>query len=113
MFIVTVEMTQERKVQLLDWISSDEKVTDEYDAGIQAGLEWMIDRLELRGHLYSEVAITSPIIINQALIDECKKKFEENWIRVIWNSSFALAIISVFDLFNIQIVEFPTAKKDF
>ncbi|OPA72790.1 hypothetical protein BVG16_32135 [Paenibacillus selenitireducens] len=112
MFIVTVEMTQERKDQLLDWITSDEKATDEYDAGIQAGLVWMVDKLELREHLNSEVAVTSPIVINQSLIDECKKKFEENWIRAIWNSSFALAIISVLDLFNIQIVEFPTAKRD-
>lgn len=34
MFIATVEMTQARKDQLLDWISLNEKIEDEYDAGI-------------------------------------------------------------------------------
>ena len=111
MFIVTLEMTSERKDQLLDWISLNEKVEDEYDAGIQAGLQWMLDKLGLKKYLYSEVDITSPIIIDQALIDECKIKFEENWIQAVWNSSFALGIIMVFNLFNIEIVEFPTEKR--
>lgn len=112
MFIATLEMTQARKDQLLDWISLKEKVEDEYDAGIGAGLEWMLDKLDLRKYLYSEVEVTSPIVINQALIDECKMKFEENWIQAVWNSSFALGIISVFNLFNIEIVEFPAAKRN-
>ncbi len=38
MFIVSLEMTSERKNQLLDWISLNEKVEDEYDAGLGAGL---------------------------------------------------------------------------
>jgi len=112
MFNVIVQMTQERKDQLLDWIASHEKATVEMDKGTHEGLKWMVDKLVLREHLYSEMDVTSPLIINQSTINECKKKFEENWIHALWNSGFALAIIAVLDLFNIQIVEFPTAKRD-
>lgn len=112
MFIVTVEMTQERKDQLLNWIDSHQKATMENDKGTLAGLNWMVDKLDLTDHLYSEMAVTTPFIINQTIIDECKKKFEENWIHALWNSGFALAVFAVMDLFNIQIVEFPTAKRN-
>jgi len=112
MFNVTVEMTQERKDKLLDWIASHENATVETDKGTQAGLEWLVDKLVLREHLYSGMDSASPIIINESIITECKQKFEENWIHALWNSGFALAIVAVFDLFNIQIVEFPTAKRD-
>ncbi|MFJ2043474.1 hypothetical protein SAMN05428961_102164 [Paenibacillus sp. OK060] len=70
----------------------------------------MIDKIGVEEHLYSEVAETSPILINQDFINECTEKFEGNWIDEGWNSGFALSIIAVLDLFEIQVVEFPTPK---
>ncbi|WP_054024911.1 hypothetical protein [Bacillus sp. FJAT-28004] len=110
MFTVTVEMTQERKYQLREWINTHENATDQYFMGVYAGLKWMIDKVGVKEHLYSEIPVASPIIIDQAFISECTKKFEENWIDEIWNSGLALAIITVLDLFNIQVIEFPTPK---
>ena len=85
--------------------------TSEYDKGLLAGLRWMIDKIGVKEHLYSEVAEVSSIKINQDFIKECTEKFEENWIDEVWNSGFALSIITVLDLFKIQFVEFPTPKR--
>ncbi|MFE6076767.1 hypothetical protein ACFVQB_20095 [Paenibacillus sp. NPDC057886] len=71
----------------------------------------MIDKNGIKAHLYSEVAEVSSIMINQDFINECKRKFEENWIDDAWKSGFALSIIAVLDLFKIQVVEFTTPKK--
>ncbi len=45
MFTVTVEMTQERKYQLREWINTHENATDQYFMGVYAGLKWMIDKV--------------------------------------------------------------------
>lgn len=111
MFTVSVEITQDRKNHLFEWIDLHENTTGEYDKGILAGLRWMIDKTGVKEHLYSEVAEVSSILINQDFINECTQKFEENWIDEAWNSGFALSIIAVLDLFKIQVVEFPTPKR--
>jgi hypothetical protein len=111
MFNVTLEITQDRKNQLLEWIVAHENATDEYGKGVLSGLSWMIDKIGVREYLYSEMAEGSSIMFNQDFINECTDKFEENWIDEVWNSGFALAIITVLDLFKIQVVEFPTPKR--
>ncbi|GMK37051.1 hypothetical protein PCCS19_01040 [Paenibacillus sp. CCS19] len=111
MFNVTLEINQERKNQLLEWITSHENATGEYDKGVLVGLRWMIDKFGVNDFLYTKVSETSLIIINQDCFNECTEKFEENWTDDVWNSGFALAIIEVLDLCNIQVVEFPTPKR--
>ncbi|SOC63643.1 MULTISPECIES: hypothetical protein [unclassified Paenibacillus] len=111
MYTVTVEITQDRRNKLLEWIASQENATGDYNKGLLAGLRWTIDTIGVKEHLYSEVAETSSILINQDFINECTEKFEENWIDEGWNSGFALSIIAVLDLFEIQVVEFPTPKR--
>lgn len=111
MFTITVEITQDRKSQLLEWLVSYENPTGEYEKGLLAGLRWMIEKIGVKEHLYSKVAEVSSILINQDFFNECKQKFEENWIDEVWNSGFVLSIIAVLDLFEIQVVEFPTPKR--
>ncbi|WP_415840004.1 hypothetical protein, partial [Paenibacillus endophyticus] len=81
------------------------------DKGVQVGLRWMIDKIGVTEYLYTNVAEASSILINQDFVNECTEKFDENWIDKVWNSGFAVAIIGVLDLFNIQVIEFPTPKK--
>ncbi|MBE7682229.1 hypothetical protein [Paenibacillus sp. P13VS] len=111
MFTITVETTQDRKNQLLEWVASYEDATGEHEKGLLTGLRWMIEKIGAKEHLYSEVAETFSILINQDFINECSQKFEENWTEEVWNSGFALSIIAVLDLFNIQVLEFPTPKR--
>lgn len=111
MFNVTLEITQERRNQLLEWLTSHENAKGEYDKGFQVGLRWMIDIFGVNDYLNTKVSEISSIIINQDCIKECTEKFDENWTDDVWNSGFAIAIIAFLDLFNIQVVEFPTPKR--
>lgn len=112
MFTITVEITPDRKRQLLDWLASYENATGEHEKGLLTGLRWTIQKIGVREYLYSELSEVTSILINQDFINECTQKFEENWIDEVWNSGFALSIIAVLDLFKIQVVEFPTPKRN-
>ncbi|MEK4529747.1 hypothetical protein NST38_30555 [Paenibacillus sp. FSL H8-0104] len=76
-------------------LASYENPTAEYEKGLLTGLRWMIEKIGVKEHLYSEVAEVSSILIKQDFINECTQKFEENWIDEVWNSGFALSIIAV------------------
>jgi hypothetical protein len=74
--------------------------------GVLAGLRWMIDKIGVKEHLYSEVTEVCSVMFNQDFINDCTEKFEGNWIDEVWNTGFALSIIAVLNLFKIQVVEF-------
>ena len=93
-------------------LASYENATGEHEKGLLKGLRWMIQKIVVMEHLYSEVSEVTSILINQDFIKECTQKFDLNWIDEVWNSGFALSIIAVLDLFNIHVVEFPTPKRN-
>jgi len=48
MLTITVEITQDRKSQLLERLASYENPTGEYEKGLLTGLRWMIEKIELK-----------------------------------------------------------------
>jgi hypothetical protein len=99
------ELTEEQWSRLRDWMKSYQDATDATDVGIRAGLDWTLKKLCIHKLVQEERYQAHTFVIEQSIIDECKTKFEQNFIQALWNAGFARAIYSVFVVFGFKLVD--------
>lgn len=109
--VTSLDLTEEQWRKLHDWVKSYQEATNATDVGIRVGLRWTLEKLGIHKIVEEDRYQAHTLIIEQSVIDECTAKFEQNFIQALWNSGFARAIYSVFDVFGIQIVEVPKEEE--